>query len=171
MIPAWISTRVDRIIHRLCRKHLKCGRIVHSRRRYVETVERDSQSHWEPCYDRRTHRSRYRRQSERRASGCKIFVAHGVTVFVGSGDLARGDIAANATGTKGEPGLAVHRSADSYAATFDTIVLAKIVSIKHELRVMQAQGSGSIVNISSSYVTREAQGRRSMPLASMPSQA
>lgn len=98
-------------------------------------------------------------------------MAHGVTVFVGSGDLARGEIAANATGTKGKPDLAVHRSADSYAATFDTIVLAKILRIKHELRVMQAQGSGSIVNISSSYVTREAQGRRSMPLASRPSQA
>src|SRR5216683_2162195 len=41
--------------------------------------------------------------------------------------------------------------ADSYAATFDTNVLGTLLSMKHELRVMQSQGSGSIVNISSTY--------------------
>src|SRR5882762_4217509 len=42
-------------------------------------------------------------------------------------------------------------NADTYAATFDTNVLGTLLSMKHELRVMQAQGSGSIVNISSTY--------------------
>jgi NAD(P)-dependent dehydrogenase (short-subunit alcohol dehydrogenase family) len=39
----------------------------------------------------------------------------------------------------------------SYAATFDTNVLGTLLSRKHERRVMQAQGRGSIVNISSIY--------------------
>jgi NAD(P)-dependent dehydrogenase (short-subunit alcohol dehydrogenase family) len=43
------------------------------------------------------------------------------------------------------------QTADSYAATFDTNVLGTLLSMKHELRVMQAQGSGNIVNISSTY--------------------
>ena len=43
------------------------------------------------------------------------------------------------------------QTADSYAATFDTNVLGTLLSMKHELRVMQAQHSGSIVNISSVY--------------------
>jgi NAD(P)-dependent dehydrogenase (short-subunit alcohol dehydrogenase family) len=43
------------------------------------------------------------------------------------------------------------QTAESYAATFDTNVLGTLLSMKHELRVMQAQGSGSIVNISSTY--------------------
>jgi len=43
------------------------------------------------------------------------------------------------------------QTAASYAATFDTNVLGVLLSIKHEVRVMQEQGSGSIVNISSTY--------------------
>ncbi len=43
------------------------------------------------------------------------------------------------------------QTADTYAATFDTNVLGTLLSMKHELRVMQAQGHGSIVNISSTY--------------------
>lgn len=45
----------------------------------------------------------------------------------------------------------VNQTAESYAATFDTNVLGTLLSMKHALRVMQAQGSGSIVNISSTY--------------------
>lgn len=41
--------------------------------------------------------------------------------------------------------------AKTYAATFDTNVLDTVLSLKHELRIMQAQGSGSIVNILSTY--------------------
>src|SRR5712691_1413131 len=45
----------------------------------------------------------------------------------------------------------VDKTAESYAATFDTNVLGVILSMKHEVRVMQGQGSGSIINISSTY--------------------
>ncbi|MDB5708940.1 MAG: family oxidoreductase [Sphingomonas bacterium] len=65
--------------------------------------------------------------------------------------FGRLDIAVNAAGTEGKPGPATEQSAESYAATFDTNVLGMILSMKHELRVMQAQGSGSIVNISSTF--------------------
>ena len=41
--------------------------------------------------------------------------------------------------------------AKTYAVTFDTNVLDTVLSLKHELRIMQAQGSGRIVNISSTY--------------------
>ena len=65
--------------------------------------------------------------------------------------FGRLDIAVNAAGTEGKPGPAVEQSAESYAATFDTNVLGTILSMKHELRAMQAQGGGSIVNISSTF--------------------
>ncbi len=65
--------------------------------------------------------------------------------------FGRLDIAVNAAGTEGKPGPAVDQTAESYAATFDTNVLGTILSMKHELRVMQGQGSGSIVNISSTF--------------------
>lgn len=57
--------------------------------------------------------------------------------------FGRLDIAVNAAGTEGKPGPAVDQTAESYAATFDTNVLGTILSMKHELRVMQAQGGGS----------------------------
>ena len=65
--------------------------------------------------------------------------------------FGRLDAAVNAAGTEGRPGPFAEQSAESYAATFDTNVLGTLLSVKHELRVMQAQGSGSIVNISSTY--------------------
>jgi NAD(P)-dependent dehydrogenase (short-subunit alcohol dehydrogenase family) len=65
--------------------------------------------------------------------------------------FGRLDIAVNAAGTEGKPGPATEQTAESYAATFDTNVLGTVLSMKHELRVMQAQGSGSIVNISSTF--------------------
>jgi NAD(P)-dependent dehydrogenase (short-subunit alcohol dehydrogenase family) len=65
--------------------------------------------------------------------------------------FGRLDAAVNNAGTEGKPGLVTEQSAESYAATFDTNVLGTLLSMKHELRVMQAQGAGSIVNISSTY--------------------
>lgn len=65
--------------------------------------------------------------------------------------FGRLDIAVNAAGTEGKPGPAIDQTAESYAATFDTNVLGAILSMKHELRIMQPQGSGSIVNISSTF--------------------
>ncbi len=65
--------------------------------------------------------------------------------------FGRLDAAVNNAGTEGKPGPITEQTAESYAATFDTNVLGTLLSMKHELRVMQAQGSGSIVNISSTY--------------------
>jgi NAD(P)-dependent dehydrogenase (short-subunit alcohol dehydrogenase family) len=65
--------------------------------------------------------------------------------------FGRLDVSVNAAGTEGKPGPATEQTAESYAATFDTNVLGTILSMKHELRVMQAQGSGSIINISSTF--------------------
>src|ERR1700721_654778 len=63
--------------------------------------------------------------------------------------FGRLDVAVNTAGTEGVPGPITEQTADSYAATFDTNVLGTLLSMKHELRVMQAQRSGAIVNISS----------------------
>jgi NAD(P)-dependent dehydrogenase (short-subunit alcohol dehydrogenase family) len=65
--------------------------------------------------------------------------------------FGRLDAAVNNAGTEGQPGPVIEQSADSYTATFDTNVLGTLLSMKHELRIMQAQGSGSIINISSTY--------------------
>jgi NAD(P)-dependent dehydrogenase (short-subunit alcohol dehydrogenase family) len=61
------------------------------------------------------------------------------------------DAAVNCAGTEGKPGLVTEQTAETYAATFDTNVLGTLLSMKHEMRVMCNQGSGSIVNISSTY--------------------
>src|SRR6266700_783553 len=65
--------------------------------------------------------------------------------------FGRLDVAVNSAGTEGKPGPVTEQSAESYAATFDTNVLGTLLSMKHELRVMLAQGSGSIVNMSSTF--------------------
>ena len=54
--------------------------------------------------------------------------------------FGRLDAAVNAAGTEGQPGPVTEQTAESYAATFDTNVLGTLLSMKHELRVMQAQG-------------------------------
>jgi NAD(P)-dependent dehydrogenase (short-subunit alcohol dehydrogenase family) len=63
--------------------------------------------------------------------------------------FGRLDVAVNNAGTEGQPGLIVNQTPESYAAAFDTNVLGILLSLKHELRVMTAQKSGSIINISS----------------------
>jgi len=65
--------------------------------------------------------------------------------------FGRLDIAVNNAGTEGLKGLVTEQTAESYAATFDTNVLGVLLSMKHELRVMLPQESGSIVNVSSAY--------------------
>ncbi len=72
--------------------------------------------------------------------------------------FGRLDAAVNAAGTEGKPGPVTEQTAESYAATFDTNVLGTLLSMKHELRVMLPQGSGSIVNISSTYGHEGAMG-------------
>jgi NAD(P)-dependent dehydrogenase (short-subunit alcohol dehydrogenase family) len=65
--------------------------------------------------------------------------------------FGRLDVAVNNAGTEGKTGPITAQSAESYAATFDTNVLGVLLSLKHELRVMSAQKSGSIINISSTF--------------------
>jgi NAD(P)-dependent dehydrogenase (short-subunit alcohol dehydrogenase family) len=65
--------------------------------------------------------------------------------------FGRLDAAINCAGTEGTPGPLTEQTAETYAATFDTNVLGTLLSMKHEMRVMLAQGSGSIVNLSSTY--------------------
>jgi NAD(P)-dependent dehydrogenase (short-subunit alcohol dehydrogenase family) len=68
------------------------------------------------------------------------------------------DAAVNNAGTEGKPGPMTEQSRDSVAATFDTNVLGTVLSMKHEMRVMQEQGHGSIVNVSSTYGHKGAAG-------------
>src|SRR6202166_575356 len=70
--------------------------------------------------------------------------------------FGRLDVAVNSAGTEGKPGPLTEQTSDSYAGMFDTNVLGTLLSLKHELRVMQPQGSGSIINISSTMGERGA---------------
>jgi NAD(P)-dependent dehydrogenase (short-subunit alcohol dehydrogenase family) len=71
--------------------------------------------------------------------------------------FSRLDVVVNNAGTEGKPGQITEQSPESYAATFDANVLGTIVSLKHEMRVMLAQGSGSI-NLSSTFGSRGGAG-------------
>jgi NAD(P)-dependent dehydrogenase (short-subunit alcohol dehydrogenase family) len=65
--------------------------------------------------------------------------------------FGRLDIAFNNAGTEGTPGPVTGITSEAYAGTFDTNVLGTLLSIKHEFRAMKPQGSGSIINVSSTY--------------------
>ncbi len=64
--------------------------------------------------------------------------------------FGRLDIAVNNAGVEGQAGMLTDQTVENYTDIFETNVLGVILSLKYELRVMQAQGFGSIVNISSS---------------------
>ncbi|QOT77847.1 SDR family NAD(P)-dependent oxidoreductase [Cupriavidus basilensis] len=70
--------------------------------------------------------------------------------------FGRLDIAVNSAGYEGDPAPIVEQNVDQYAFVFDTNVLGTWLALKHEIRVMTAQGSGSIVNISSTMGIRGA---------------
>ena len=61
------------------------------------------------------------------------------------------EAAVNNAGTEGQPGAVTEQTAETYATAFDTNALGVLLSMKHELRAMLRQGSGSIINVSSSY--------------------
>lgn len=65
------------------------------------------------------------------------------------GRFGRLDIAINNAGVEGQVAPVAEQSVDNYEQTFATNVLGTLLSLKHEMRVMLAQGSGSIVNLSS----------------------
>ena len=65
--------------------------------------------------------------------------------------FGRLDVAVNNAATEGQVGPITDQTPESFAATFDTNVLGVVLSMKHEVRAMQAQGSGNIINISSTY--------------------
>jgi NAD(P)-dependent dehydrogenase (short-subunit alcohol dehydrogenase family) len=72
--------------------------------------------------------------------------------------FGRLDVAVNNAGTEGRPDPVTEQTAETYAATFETNVLGTMLSMKHEVRVMQPQGTGSIINLSSTMGQRGAPG-------------
>ena len=72
------------------------------------------------------------------------------------GRFGRLDVAINNAGTEGQPGPLTEQTSDNYAAMFDTNVRGTFLSLKHELRIMQPQGSGGIINVSSTMGERGA---------------
>jgi NAD(P)-dependent dehydrogenase (short-subunit alcohol dehydrogenase family) len=63
--------------------------------------------------------------------------------------FGRLDVAVNNAATEGAVGPITDQTAETFNQTFETNVLGVVLSMKHEVRVMKTQGSGSIINISS----------------------
>jgi len=72
--------------------------------------------------------------------------------------FGRMDVAVNNAGTEGKPGPLIDQTVESYSTTFDTNVLGTFLGLKHELKVMIPQRSGSIINISSTLGQKAAPG-------------
>lgn len=68
--------------------------------------------------------------------------------------FGRIDVAVNNAGTEGNPAPIIEQTPEAYTETFETNVLGVLLCMKQELRVMQPQGFGSIVNISSTMGSR-----------------
>jgi NAD(P)-dependent dehydrogenase (short-subunit alcohol dehydrogenase family) len=85
--------------------------------------------------------------------------------------FGRLDVAVNSAGTEGRPGPVTDQTAETYAATFDTNVLGTLLCMKHELRVMQPQGSGASSTSRRQLGIAARQAHRCTPAASTPSKA
>jgi NAD(P)-dependent dehydrogenase (short-subunit alcohol dehydrogenase family) len=72
--------------------------------------------------------------------------------------FGRLDVAVNNAGFTGHRGPLVTQTLEAYSAVFDTNVRGVFFSLKHELRVMTGQGSGSIINLSSTFGERGGAG-------------
>lgn len=70
--------------------------------------------------------------------------------------FGRLDIAVNSAGNEGQPTPIVEQTVERYTSVFDANVLGTLLAVKHELRAMSVQGSGSIVNVSSTMGIRGA---------------
>ena len=92
----------------------------------------------------------YRRADVSKEEDVQALIQHTIERF------GRLDIAVNAAGTEGESGPVTEQTPERYAAVFDANVLGTLLAMKHELRAMTAQGSGSIVNVSSTMGSRGA---------------
>ena len=68
------------------------------------------------------------------------------------------DVAVNNAGFTGHPGQLATQTLEAYNAVVGTNVRGLFFSLKHELRVMTRQGSGSIVNLSSTFGERGGAG-------------
>lgn len=79
----------------------------------------------------------------RKEEDIRRLVAATVEVF------GRLDIAVNNAGTEGQVGPIGEQTEENYRAIFDTNVLGVLLSLKHQLPLMVAQGSGSVINVSS----------------------
>ena len=63
--------------------------------------------------------------------------------------FGRLDVAVNNAGVEGALGPIAQQTEANYRATFDTNVLGVLLAMKHELPIMQKQGAGSVINLSS----------------------
>jgi NAD(P)-dependent dehydrogenase (short-subunit alcohol dehydrogenase family) len=72
--------------------------------------------------------------------------------------FGRLDAAVNNAGLEGELGPIQDATVENFRAVHDTNVVGVFLSMKHELRVMAGQDSGSIVNIASTYGHKPAAG-------------
>jgi NAD(P)-dependent dehydrogenase (short-subunit alcohol dehydrogenase family) len=72
--------------------------------------------------------------------------------------FGRLDVAVNSAGFEGKLSPIQDATVENFKAVHDANVLGVFLSMKHELRVMAGQDSGSIVNISSTYGHKAAAG-------------
>ena len=68
--------------------------------------------------------------------------------------FGRIDIAVNSAGLEGTRGSIMEQTIESYTAAFNANALGTFLCLKHEMRVMSAQKSGAIVNLSSTMGSR-----------------